>query len=272
MRRIAVINHKGGVGKSTVAVGLSVGLARRLRKGRRLLFVDGDSQGNSSSTLLDGKAPNKPTLTQVLLGDAKTWEAIRPSRCPGIDLLPADSSLANCTAWLADEIGREQRLRTALQEIGDPYDWVLIDAPPGVSLVSVNIVHACEELLVPIDLGGYVEMGLQSLQEMVAKIRTHLAHPELAIIGLVLNRVMRNRPSREIEAELRAAYGSLVYSSVIPYAPQVLDAIRHHRTVLEHSPKSPAAEAFESLIAEVLTSHGRKKNRSQARSVRKDVA
>ena len=88
MRTIAVVNHKGGVGKTTTALSLAVGMARRLRKGRRLLVIDGDSQGNATTTLLDGKAPNKPTLTQVLLDDVDVSEAIRPSRYPGIDLLP----------------------------------------------------------------------------------------------------------------------------------------------------------------------------------------
>ena len=115
MRKLALVNHKGGVGKTTTALGLAIGVSRRLRKGRRVLFIDGDSQGNASSTLLDGKAPNKPTLTQVLLDEADASEAIRPSRCPGIDLLPADSTLADCTVWLADQIGRENRLRTALR-------------------------------------------------------------------------------------------------------------------------------------------------------------
>jgi chromosome partitioning protein len=234
-------------------------MARRLRKGRRLLFIDGDAQGNATTTLLDGKAPNRPTLTQVLLDDADVSEATRPSRYPGIDLLPADQSLADCTVWLADQIGREQRLRTALQSVGDPYDLIIVDAPPAMSLVSVNILHAVEELLVPVDAGAYAVMGLARLQETVDKIKKHLAHPELSIIGLVLTRVMKNRPTRELEAQLRETYGSLVYQAVIPYAIQVELAAAHHRTVLEYAPKSPAAVAFEALITEVLGNHGRKR-------------
>ena len=178
MRTIAVVNHKGGVGKTTTALGLSVGLARRLRKGRRLLFIDGDAQGNATATMLDGKVPNKPTLTEVLLEDDSPAdairEAIRPSRCPAIDLLPANSSLADCTVWLADQSGREQRLRNAMRTLGDPYDVVIIDAPPAMSLVTVNVLHAVEELLVPVDAGAYAVMGLARLQETVDKIRKHL--------------------------------------------------------------------------------------------------
>jgi chromosome partitioning protein len=259
MRTIAVVNHKGGVGKTTTALGLAVGLARRLRKGRRLLFIDGDAQGNASTTLLDGKAPNKPTLTAILLDDSDVAEAIRPSRYPGIDILPADPSLADCTVWLADQIGREQRLRTALETVGDPYDLVIIDAPPAMSLVSVNILHAVEELVVPVDAGAYAVMGLARLSETVEKIRRHLSHPALTIIGLVLTRVMKNRATRELEAQLRETYGKLVYDSVIPYSTHVELAAAHHRTVLEYAPKSPAAVATEALVREVLKNHGRKR-------------
>jgi chromosome partitioning protein len=271
MRTIAIVNHKGGVGKTTTALNLAVGLARRLRKGRRLLFIDGDAQGNASTTLLDGKAPNKPTLTHVLLDDADATEAVRPSRYPGIDILPADPSLADCTVWLADQIGREQRLRTALQPLGDPYDLVIIDAPPAMSLVSVNILRASESLLVPVDAGAYAVMGLARLQETVEKIRKHLAHPELTIIGLVLTRVMRNRATRELEAQLRETYGKLVYEATIPYSTHVELAAAHHRTVLEYAPKSPAAVATEALISEVWRNHGRKRGNAR-RSRRVDAA
>jgi chromosome partitioning protein len=263
VRTLALVNHKGGVAKTTTALGLSVGIARRLRKGRRLLIIDSDAQANTSANLLDGKAPNKPTLTEVLLEDDNPSEAIReairPSRYPGIDLLPANSSLADCTVWLADQSGREQRLRNALQTISDPYDWVILDAPPAMSLVTVNAIHAVDELLVPVDAGAYAVMGLARLQETVTRIQKHLAHPELQIIGLVLTRVMKNRPTRELEAQLRETYGSLVYRTTIPFATQVELAAAHHRTVLEYAPKSPAAVAFEALITEVLGNHGRKR-------------
>ena len=258
MRRLAVVNHKGGTGKTTTALNLAVGLAERLKKGR-VLFIDGDAQSNATMTLLDGKTPSKPTLTEVLLDECDVAEAVRASRHPKIDLLPSNASLADCTVFLADVLGREQRLRSALQEVTDSYELVVIDAPPAMSLVSVNILHAVDELLVPVDCGIYSVMGLARLQDTVAQIRKHLAHPELAIIGLLLQRVMKNRASRELEDQLRSTYGELVYKSVIPYAADVELAAAHHRTVLEYAPKSPAAKAFGSLITEVMQ-HGRKKS------------
>ena len=115
MRVIGITNLKGGSGKTTVALCLAVGLARRLPKGRRLMIVDADPQGNASLTMLEGATPSDPTLTAVLLDESGAGEAIRPSRLPGIDLLPADGSLAECTLLLADQLGRElfSRSRTS---------------------------------------------------------------------------------------------------------------------------------------------------------------
>jgi chromosome partitioning protein len=267
VRTLAVVNHKGGVGKTTTALNLAVGIARRLKKGRRLLFIDGDSQANATATLLDGKAPNRPTLTQVLMDDDDVHEAIRPSRCPGVDLLPADSTLADCTVWLADQIGREQRLRAALQSVGDPYDLIIVDAPPAMSLVSVNILHAVDQLVVPVDAGMYSVMGLAKLQETVDTIRKRLSHPDLCIVGLVLTRVMKNRPTRDLEAQLRQTYGPLVYKSVIPFSPQVEVAACHFRTILEYAPKSPVAVAFEALVTEVLGNGRKRASTRRARGV-----
>ena len=136
---------------------------------------------------------------------------------------------------------------------------VIVDSPPAMSLITVNVLHAVEELLVPVDAGAYAVMGLARLQETVDRIKKHLAHPDLAIIGVVLTRAMANRATRELEGELREAYGKLVYATVIPYGTQVELAAAHHRTVLEYAPKSPAAVAFEALITEVVGKHGRKK-------------
>jgi chromosome partitioning protein len=265
-RRIAIASQKGGVGKTTVAVTLAVGIARRLKKGQGgLLFIDSDPSGNSTANLLSGKLPNKPGLTEILLDDSPkleelgkiVQEAIRPSRYPGIDLLPAHRSLAHCAAWLADQPGRENRLRNALSTLDGGYSLVLIDSSPAETLVTINAIHAAEELIVPVDLAGvYSVMGLAAIEETITRIKRHCAHPTLALIGLVLTRVMKGRPARELEAQLRSSYGELVYSTLIPFASQVPLAEAHFQTVLEFAPKSPAAVAFEALITEVL-GHGR---------------
>ncbi len=254
MRVIGITNLKGGSGKTTVALCLAVGLARQLAKGRRLLIVDADPQGNASLTMLEGAVPSDPTLTAVLLDETEAAEAVRPSRLAGIDLIPADGSLAECTLLLADQLGRELRLKTALQSIQDRYDICIIDAPPQMSLISINVLNAASELIVPVDPGIYSASGLGKLQDTVEQVRKHLAHPELAIIGLILTKLTQTKAARDFERQLREHYGPLVYAATIPYAVRFEEACARHRTVLELS-ASPASEAFERLVKE-LTKHG----------------
>jgi chromosome partitioning protein len=271
MRTIAVVNLKGGSGKTTTALSLAVGMVRHLSKRKRLLLVDGDSQANASFTMLDGHAAATPTLGEVLLDEVKITEAIRPSRVPRIDILPSAPALDDDQVWLAEQIGREQRLATALKTVEQVYDVVIIDAPPQLSLVSVNILRAVSELIVPVDAGIYSAMGLSRLQETVEKVRRHLAHTDLAIIGLVVTRAMPNRATKDLVAQLRKTYGPLVYGTVVPYSAKVEEAHARNRTVLEYAPTSPAAVAFESLIKEVMQ-HGRKTRGNARKSDRLDVA
>jgi len=265
LRTIAVVNLKGGSGKTTVALSLAVGLARSLPKGRRLLIVDADPQGNASLTMLQGKAPADPTLTDVLLGDSEAGEAIRPSRLPSIDIMPADASLAECTVLLVEEMGRELKLRAALQSIEDKYDICIIDAPPQMSLISINVMNAARELIVPVDPGIYSASGLGRLEETVQQVRKNLCHPELSIIGLILTKLMKNKAARDFERQLREHYGPLVYAAAIPYSVRVEEACARHLTVLEYAPTSPAAAAFDRLIKELAT-HGKRTNGTAGRN------
>jgi chromosome partitioning protein len=269
MRSIAVVNLKGGSGKTTCSTGLAVGIGRRLPKRKRLLLVDGDPQANATMTMLEGQPATEPTLAQVLLDQAEAVEAIRPTRCPQVDILPADGDLANCTLLLAEEIGRERRLRTALKTVEDAYDLVIIDAPPQLSLVLVNILQAVNEIIVPVDAGLYSIAGLGRLEETVAQCRKHLDHESLRIVGLVLTRAMKNRATRDLERQLRESYGDLVFGTSIPHSVRVEESHSRHRTVLEHAPTSPAALAFEELITEVMK-HGQ--NRHARRSNSKNDA
>lgn len=249
MRTIAVVNLKGGSGKTTSALALAVGTARR---GRRVLLVDADPQSNASMTMLEGQGAEPPTLGHVLLDQAEAGEAIRPTRIEGLDILPADAQLADAALLLADAIGRERRLRAALATIAGRYDAVVIDCPPQMSLVVVNVLAAVEEVIVPVDAGLYSVAGLARLQETVEQVRKFLDNPRLRIAGLVLTRTHNNRATKDIEAQLRAAYGSLVYRSTIPHSVRVEEAHARHRSVLEFAPSSTPAKGYEALVTEVL--------------------
>lgn len=256
MRELAITSAKGGVGKTTLALSLAVGLARRLPKRARLLVVDGDPQGNATMSLLDGKAPADPTLRHVLLDEVEARQAIRASRLPHIDILPADTSLADCTLLLADQIGRELRLRRALQTVETDYHTCIIDAPPGLSLISVNVLNAARELIVPIEAAVYSAAGLGRLQETVEAVKRHLCHPELTIIGLCLMKLTRSKVAKDFEKQLRDHYGNLVYRTTVPFHAAVEEACARNLTVGEYAPTSPAAVAFAQLVKELELSYG----------------
>ncbi len=251
MRELAITSAKGGVGKTTLALSLAVGLAKRLPKRGRLLVVDADPQGNASMSLLNGQAPDDPTLRQVLLDECEAREAVRPSRLAQIDILAADTSLADCTLLLADQIGRELRLRRALQGLASTYHTCIIDAPPGMSLIGVNVLNAARELIVPIQPAVYSAAGLARLHELVETVKRHLCHPELAIIGLCLMMVGRSKVAKDFEQQLRAHYGELVYQTTVPTHHAVEEACARNLTVGEYAPASPAAVAFAQLVEEL---------------------
>lgn len=262
MRTIAVANLKGGCSKTTTALALAYGLSRRLSRGKKLLVVDGDSSGNATIQLLEGRQPTGPTLAHVLLDEVEPGQAIKPSRLEGVDLLPADASLADSPAALADATGKERRLRIALEKLAPSYELAILDCPPQLSTVQVNCLHAANDVVVPVEPGYFAAVGLGRLTEVIERIRRYLSHPELRVLMLVLSRVMPNKASKELEAQLRDAYPNLVSKAVIPYAMQVELAQLRHRTVLETAPRTKVAQAFEALISEVQR-NGRKSSRSR---------
>jgi chromosome partitioning protein len=255
VRTIAVVNLKGGSGKTTTALCLAVGFAWRKK---RVLIVDGDPQANATMTMLGGRPAEPPTLAHVLLDEAEAAEAIRPARVKRVDILPADARLADAALLLSDQLGRERRLRSALQSL-DGYDLVIIDAAPQMSLVTVNVLNYAAELLVPVDAGLYSIMGLARLEETVDQVRRYLDNRALRISGMVLTRAHRNRATRDIETQLREAYGEKVCQTVIPHSVRVEEAHARHRTVLEFDPKSPPALAYDRLLMEVLN-HGQQRD------------
>jgi chromosome partitioning protein len=256
VKTIAIVSMKGGVGKTTLALSLAVVMAKTLPKRKRLLLVDSDPQGNATMTMLDGKAPSDPTLSQVLLAECEAGEAIRPSRHPGIDLLPADVSLADCTLLLADQMGREHRLRSALQSVETNYAACIIDAPPTMSLLNVNVLNAARELIVPVAPDAYSASGLGKLHDTVEQVRKHLCHPELCIVALALVRLQKHKAHADFENQLRQHYGELVCEATVPDSVQVQVACAKHLTVGEYAPASPAAVAIDRLVKELT--HGAK--------------
>jgi chromosome partitioning protein len=260
VRSIAVVNLKGGSGKTTTALCLAVGSARRKR---RVLLIDSDPQANASLTMLEGATAEEPTLGHVLLDQAEVTEAIRPSRVKRVDILPADARLADAALLLAEQLGRERRLRSALRAVEGDYDLVIIDVAPQLNLVTINVLNAAGELVVPVDAGLYSIVGLGRLEETIGQVRRFLDNPELRIAGLLLTRTHHNKATKDLERQLRDAYGELVYRTTVPHSVRVEEAHARHRTVLEWAPKSPPALAYDRLLMEVLN-HGQQRDARRA--------
>jgi chromosome partitioning protein len=272
MRTIACLNWKGGSGKSTTALALAVGLAQRLPKRQRVLLVDNDPQANSTMIMLEGKTPEAPTLADVLLDTRDAVDAIRRTRVDRLDILPADGRLADLTALLAEvELGRERRLSVALRSVEGAYDVCVVDSPPQLSLLTVNVLQAVSEVIVPIDPGIFAIAGLGRLQETVDRVRHYLQHPNLAIVSLLMTRATANKTTRELERQLRETYGSLVSRSVIPNSVTVEEAHANYRTVMEWAPRSAVAKAYDELVTEVLK-HGEPKRVAGKRGSRRGDA
>jgi chromosome partitioning protein len=258
MRSIALVSEKGGVGKSTTVLNVAASMAAR---GLRVLVVDTDPQGNSSYVLLAGEKPRRPALLEVLVGDAEAGEAIIPSPAfAGVDLLPADPTLADATISLANEVGRERRLRVALDPIRGDYDIILVDTAPTRSIITTNVLNFAEEVMVPVAPGLFGVLGLGQLQADVAQVRRFLDNRALRIAGIILTMAEKNNVARDLEGQLRQLFGDLVFKSVIPRSIKLEEAHSRHESILSYSPRSAGAVAYKALTGEILD-HGRKENR-----------
>jgi chromosome partitioning protein len=249
MRSIAWISEKGGTAKTSSALNCAVGTAKR---GYRTLILDTDPQANSSLVTLQGMPAEPPTLANVLVGDSDARDAIRPTRTPGLDILPADVSLADATDALSKMIGREARLRVAMEELAEDYDYIYVDTSPTRSVLTVAVLVFVQEVLIPIEPGLFSLSGLGQLQGAIEDVRRYLGNRALRISGIVLTRTRRDNVSRDVEQQLKGAFGDLVLQSTIPSNAKVEEAHGRFMSVLDYAPRSPGAKAYESLVAEII--------------------
>jgi chromosome partitioning protein len=253
-RRIAWLNEKGGSGKSTSALNVSANLASQF--GKRVLLVDVDHQANITAVLTKGE-PGRQTLTQVLMENIPVQEAIWSTRYPNLDLLPADASLADVNVAMADPagrlgLGREFRLRRALEGVEPDYDFVVIDTGPQRTLLNINVLNYVEDVLVPIDPGYWSIMGVRRLEELIAQIHTHMNHTRLRIGGVLLTKVQRTNVAKEVEEQVRAYFGDRVFQAAIPLNVKIEEAHSRGLAVLDYDSSCPGAQAYLALTREIL--------------------
>lgn len=254
IRRIAWLNEKGGSGKSTSALNLSWNLASRF--GQRVLLLDVDHQANITAVLTHGLADHK-TLTDVLLRDVPVVQAIVHTNCPNLDLLPADSDLADVNVAMADSasqlgLGRELRLKRALAPVEPNYDFVIVDTGPQRTLLNINVLNYVDEVFVPIDPGYWSMLGVQHLNNLIEQIRLHMGHATLRIGGVLLTKVQKTNVAREVEQQVREFFGEQVFRTAIPLNVKVEEAHSRGISVLDYAPDSAGAVAYLAFTKEVL--------------------
>jgi chromosome partitioning protein len=248
-RSVAVVNQKGGVGKTTTAVNLSAGLALA---GRRTLLVDLDPQGNATTGLGVAKTDLYPTIYHVLLGTEPIEKAVRDTALPDLSLLPSDIDLVGAEIELVSLDRREHRLHDALLPMLDAYSYVVIDCPPSLGLLTINALAAADRVLVPLQCEFYALEGLTHLLKTVKLVRERL-NPRLAIQGIVLTMFDgRTSLALQVRDEVQRYFPGEIFQTVIPRNVRLSEAPSHGKPVMLHELKSSGALAYLDLTREVI--------------------
>ncbi len=248
-RIIAITNQKGGVGKTTTAVNLATALAANKM---RVLLVDVDAQGNASTGLDIDKDNNKPTVYDLMVHKMSAVDVVVRTIVPGLDLLPASMHLAGAELELLDLDNREYLLSESLTVVGGGYDYILIDCPPALGLLTLNALCAADSVLVPLQCEFYALEGLSHLVGTIERIRQKL-NPRLTIQGVVLTMYdRRNNLSDMVAADVREHFGDKVYETVIPRNVRISEAPSHGRPVLLYDWRCAGSKAYIHLAGEIL--------------------
>ena len=248
---LAVVNQKGGVGKTTTTVNLAAYLATF---GKKILLIDVDAQSNATVGLGVDRSKIKKCLYDVLIEGTPVSEVIMPSSIEGLDVIPATPRLAGAEVELITMEPRETRLKQALLEIYDKYEIIILDCPPSLSLLTVNALTAANEVIIPIQCEYYALEGISQLTHTLELVRESL-NPELKIRGIVLTMYdPRTILSSQVADETRKYFGSKVFETVIPRNVRLAEAPSFGQPILFYDPGSRGAKAYEKLCQEVIGS------------------
>ena len=249
---LAIINQKGGVGKSTTAINLSAALGEM---GKQVLLIDLDPQGNSSSGLGIEKSQVEHCVYDVLLNQTPVEDVIIPDVCEGLDIIPATINLAGAEVELVSEMARENRLKDAVGSLRGKYDFIFVDCPPSLGLLTVNALVAADKLLIPIQCEFYALEGVTKLLDSMKRVKS-LLNPSLDIYGVLLTMYDgRTTLSRQVVDEVRSYFGKTVFDTLIPRTVKLSEAPSYGLPITQYDPTGKGAQSYIDLAKEVII-HG----------------
>ena len=246
---IAIANQKGGVGKTTTAVNLAACLAS---KGRKVLLVDSDPQGNATSGYGFDKRSIKKSIYDNLINEVPAAETIRASAYTGLDILPANIQLAGAEIELVSLMNREGRLKRILEKVKHNYDYVLIDCPPSLGLLTINALTAASSVIIPVQCEFYALEGISMLMNTIQLVQRNL-NPALKLEGVVMTMFdSRTNLAQDVVEEVKKYFTSKLYKTIVPRNVRLSEAPSHGMPVIDYDGKSKGAQVYMELAEEVI--------------------
>ncbi len=258
---IAIANQKGGVGKTTTAINLAASLAAN---DLRVLLVDSDPQGNSTTGLGIAKSDATATIYNVLLDGTPVLEAAVPTECEGLSILPADRNLVAANIELVQQTNREHLLKNALAAVQNDFDYILIDCPPALDLLTLNALVAADSVLIPIQCEFFALEGISQLIDTVERIKEGFQHP-LAIEGILLTMYdERTNLTKQVADDLKEFFEDQIFKTVIPRSVRLAEAPSYGKPILLYDVRSKGAESYIQLAKEILSNEQHRRQTTQS--------